>query len=90
MTVSEKGCLRYEDNVLDEDSWRIVRKELKETEENKKKCLDILKAKILGKPPFSFPVFHIAKNIFLYRKSKHLLTKLKRKVPKFSSFDVFF
>lgn len=49
MTASKAGYLRYEDTDLDEESWKNVELEIKENEENKRKCLDILKKKILGK-----------------------------------------
>lgn len=49
MAASKAGYLRYEDTDLDEESWRNVKMEIKESEENKRKCLDILKKRILGK-----------------------------------------
>lgn len=48
-TASKAGFLRYEDTELDEESWRIAKQEVKENEDNKRKCLDILKKKLLGK-----------------------------------------
>lgn len=47
MTAMESEYLKYDDTVLDEESLKIIREELKETVENKKKCLDIIKKKLL-------------------------------------------
>lgn len=52
MNAKKKEYWRYDDTDVDEDSLRILKQELKETEEAKKKCLDSLKKKLLGKSFF--------------------------------------
>lgn len=47
--IKEMAFLKYDDTVLDENSLKIVREELKESDEKRKICLETLKKKLQGK-----------------------------------------